>query len=222
MPTVTGTLESAANSAPIVGTVEVMLCGYGSRVPRMNGAGLTARISTANIPVSSNGTFSFTVVANDEIAPAGTYYTVTIRDDNGDISQVNAYLFTSNNSSYDLNLIDPYDPNQPPPPLPPLLVNQLINVGASVGAVFPLNLGTAFKMVLPGDVTAPVFQGQLPGNLYTFIFQQDATGGWNFTWPSDAYNGSGLDHRPNAVTVQTFVCDEDLSLYAIAGATYYL
>ena len=78
MVTVTGKLESAANGTAVVGGIEVMLCGYGSRVPRVNGKALVARIQDSNIIVQGDGSFSFTVDLNDTIAPEGTYYTVTV------------------------------------------------------------------------------------------------------------------------------------------------
>jgi hypothetical protein len=223
MPTVTGTLQSAANQAAIAGTVEVMLCGYGSRVPRMNGMGLTARITTQEIPVDANsGNFSFTVVANDNIAPAGTFYTVTIKDDNGDIAQVNAYRFTSDANTYDLNLIEPYDPNQPPPPIPPLLVNMLDIIPFSSTPDFDGTQFNAWRMTLNGDVTSITLSNIFPGNLYTFIIQQDGTGSHAFNWTSgNLYNATLVNQDPNSLSIQTFVADENSWLYAIAPGTYY-
>src|SRR5678816_4473220 len=104
MPTVTGTLETILdNEALPLGKVEVALCGYGSRVPRMNAQALAARITDDDVDVDSSGAFTFNVIGNDQIVPAGTYYTVTIKDDNGDIVQVNAYRFLSTPPTYDLN-----------------------------------------------------------------------------------------------------------------------
>jgi hypothetical protein len=198
-----------------------MLCGYGSNVPRMNNQGLTARITTQNITVAADGTFTFTVVANDLIFPAGTYYTITIRDDNGDIAQVNAYRFTSDNAGYNLNTNAPYDPNQNPPALPPLITNMLELVASSATPDFNGATYTAFRITLTGDVTSSAIVGELPGNLYTWIIQQDATGGHAFTWPPNVYNATPVDQDPNSITVQTFVVDQNNSMYPIAGGTYY-
>jgi hypothetical protein len=221
MPTVTGNLKTSS-TVPVQGGVEVMLCGYGSRVPRVNSVGLIARITdSADIPVGADGTFSFQVYGNDLIAPAGTYYAVTIKDDNGDIAQVNAYRFISTTPNYDLDLIDPYDPNLPPPPLPPPITNLLLILAAAANMVFDGSLSTAFKTTLGGNVTAPVFENMAPGNLYTFIIVQDATGGYQFIWPANVRNATLVDPTPGSTTIQTFVADEFGDLYSIAAGTYY-
>jgi len=220
MVTVTGKLESSANGTAIAGAIQLMLCGYGSRVPRINGVALVARITDKTIPVAAAGTFSFTVPPNDEIAPAGTYYTVQVKDENGDTAQINAYRFLSVPSTYDLNLIDPYDPNQPPPPLPPILTNLLQIVPPSNGMVFDGTTYIGFKTTLTGDVTSSVTQNMQPGNLYTFIVVQDATGGHIFTWPATVHNATMVDPLPNTTTIQTFVADENHALWPIGPGTY--
>jgi len=221
--TVTGNLESSINETKIQGRVEVMLCGYGSRVPRENGVALVARITDDDIAVDpATGHFSFVVPANDSVVPAGTYYTVTIKDDNGDIAQINAYRFTSNVPTWDLNTIDPYDPNVPPPPLPMPIINELLIVGAVDPLVFDGSQYPSFAILLPGNINNISVANMQPGNLYTFIIIQDGVGGWNFVWPANAYNAARIDHRPNATTVQTFVADENGDLYAIAPGTYSL
>lgn len=221
--TVTGTLESSVNGTAVAGTVQVMLCGYGSRVPRVNGVALVARIKEQNIAVAGNGTFMFTVFPNDEIAPAATYYTVQISDDNGDTAQINAYRFLSVPSTYDLNLIDPYDPIQPPPPLPPILTNLLQIVPPADDMAFDGSIYSAFKTTLTGDVARPGIENMEPGNLYTFIVVQDATGGHSLLpWPPlGMHNATAIDLDPNSTTIQTFVADEARNLWAIGPATYY-
>jgi hypothetical protein len=221
MVTVTGKLESAANGTAVQGGVEVMLCGYGSRVPRVNGKALVAEIQSDDITVQADGTFTFTVDPNDTISPVGTYYAVTIKDANGDIAQINAYRFLSIPSTYDLNLIDPYDPNQPPPPLPPLLQNLLQIVPPAFDMVFDGTTYIGFKTTLPGNVSNPTIQNMQPGNLYTFIIVQDGAGNHTFTWPADVHNAVPVDPEPNSSTIQTFVADENADLWPVGPATYY-
>jgi hypothetical protein len=203
--TVTGTISAAANDAQVEGSVDVMLCGYGSQVPRVNGVSLVGRITTTNILADVGGNFVIQLAGNDQIAPVGTYYTVTIRDENGDIAQVNAYRFLSTSLTYDLNLIDPYDPNQPPPPLPPLITNQLLVVPWSADMEFPGDVYTSYRVTLTGDVLTTTAPDTVQGNLYTFILQQDATGGHAFPWPANFINASPINPDPNGFTVQTFV-----------------
>jgi len=219
MATITGKLESVTNLAVELGAVEVQLCGYGGQVPRYNGIALIARITDDDIVVAPAGTFSFSVPGNDQIAPAGTYYTVTIKDDNGDIAQINAYRFLSNPGNYDLNLFPPYDPNQDPPPLPPLITNLLLIIPAAASMNFPGDVYTAFKTTLPGDVFYPTISGMVPGNLYTFIIVQDGTGGHGFIWPANVHNATTPSLNASSTSIQTFVADENGDLWAIGPGT---
>jgi hypothetical protein len=220
MATVTGTLQNAL-SAEIAGQVTVQLCGYGAMVPRANGVALFGNVSTlpTDIPVGDTGIFNFEVTGNDEISPAGTYYTVAIADANGDVVQVNAYQFLGT-QSYDLNLIDPFDPTQPLPPLPPLITN-LLDVVSVQDPVFDGSQYTAFQMLLTASGAQAEFVNMVPGNLYTFILDQDGTGGRTFEWPANAYNGTFIMPTPNSRTIQTFVADESSNLYAIGAATLW-
>lgn len=221
MPTVTGTLETILGSEAELGSVEVALCGFGSRVPRMSGSALAARITDEDVTVADDGTFSFDVTGNDQIAPPGTYYTVTVKDDNGDIIQVNAYVFFSTTSNYDLNSIDPFDPSQGPPALPPLILNLLLVIPASDTMTFDGTDFTTFQTTLTMNVTSPAIANMKPGNLYTFIIIQDGTGGHTFTWPPGVYNAAPIDSAPNSITIQTFVANGFGNLYAIGPGTYY-
>jgi hypothetical protein len=216
--TVTGKLAASADSVPVQGSVDVMLCGYGSQVPRVNGDSLVARISTTALPAASDGTFTFDCAGNDSIVPIGTYYAITIRDENGDIAQVNAYRFIGS-GSYDLGITDPYDPNQPPPPLPPLITNLLLVVPWSAEMEFPGDIYTTFRATLSGDVTSSTAPDTVQGNLYTFIIIQDATGGHAFSWPPNCYNASPVNPKPNGITVQTFVMGLS-NLIPIGAATW--
>lgn len=216
--TVTGKLAASADAVPVQGSVDVMLCGYGSQVPRVNGESLVARISTTALPAASDGTFTFECAGNDTIVPIGTYYAITIRDENGDIAQVNAYRFIGS-GSYDLSLTDPYDPNQPPPPLPPLITNLLLVVAWSAEMEFPGDIYTTFRTTLSGDVTSSTAPDTVQGNLYTFIIIQDATGGHEFSWPPNFNNASPVNPKPNGITVQTFVMGLS-NLIAIGAATW--
>jgi hypothetical protein len=216
--TVTGKLAASADSAQVQGSVDVMLCGYGSQIPRVNGLALVARITTASLPAAADGTFMFELAGNDSIIPAGTYYTITIRDENGDIAQVNAYRFLGS-GTYDLTLIDPYDPNQPPPPVPPLITNMLLVVPWSDPMEFPGDVYTSFRTTLTGDVTSSTAPDTVQGNLYTFIIIQDATGGHAFSWPPNCYNASPINPNPNGITVQTFVMGLN-NLIPIGAATW--
>lgn len=219
MPTITGTLRTVLNDEANLGSVEVALCGYGSQVPRINAQSLGSRITDDEVAINSDGTFEFSVIGNDEIVPLNTFYTVVIKDENGDIAQINAYRFLSGTPTYDLNLIDPYDPNQPPPPLPPIIVNQLLIVPYTTNPVFPGDQYASWQLTLYGDAW-PTFTNLVDGNLYTIIIIQDANGQHTVNWPANIYNTTLINPQPNGMTVQTFVAVSN-ELYPIGAATYY-
>jgi hypothetical protein len=221
MPTITGTLKTILNETAEPGTIEVALCGYGSQVPRINALGLGARVTDDGVAINPDGTFTFDVDGNDDIVPDGTYYTVTVKDSNGDIIQVNAYRFISTDADYDLNLIPPYDPNQPPPPLPPLLTNYLLEVPYSAAPNFDGSILTSWHILLIGDAAATV-SGLVEGNLYTFIIEQDGQGAHIFTWPAGVTNATPVDLDPNSFTVQTFIALAPDQLLPIGAGTYNL
>jgi hypothetical protein len=192
--------------------------------PRVAGEAIIARVTQ---PIGAQptgganaGQFQVMLYSNGLISPQGTYYTITTRDSNGDIVQVEAYYLTP--GQWDLSDLEPYDPNQPPPPLPILIVDLLEVVPYSPTPAFDASKNLTFRITLTGDVTSSTITGQVPGNLYTFIIEQDATGGHHFVWPTNVYNAGPVDLDPNSITIQTFVVDEDNNLYSIAGATYFL
>lgn len=199
--------------------VTVQLCGYGSQTPRINNAFVYADLMNNTITGDENGQYHFTLFSNDQIEPAGTYYTFTYANANGDIQQVNAYFF-SGAGEWDTSVIPPYDPNQPPPQLPPLITNLLLVVNWSATPEFPGDVYTSFRIVLTGDVTSSTAPDTQPGNLYTFIIFQDSVGGHAFTWPSNFLNASAVNPVPNGLTVQTFVMGET-DLIAISPATWF-
>ena len=200
------------------GSVSIQLCGYGSQVPRVNGIAVLSAISALNVKPNASGILTVTLYGNDQIVPTATYYTFTFMNDNGDVVQVNAYRFTGG-GSFDLSLIDPYDPNQPPPPLPPLITNLLLVVPWSATPAFPGDVYTTFRTTLTGDVTSSTAPDTVPGNLYTFIIFQDAVGGHEFTWPPNFDNASPVNPAPGSLTVQTFVMGLTL-LVAVSPAIW--
>jgi hypothetical protein len=202
---VTAKLDTILNlQTDMGGSVSIQLCGYASQIPRVNGVAVLSAVEALNLSVNPQGIITVTLYGNDQISPAGTFYAFTFMDDNGDVIQTNAYRFTGG-GSFDLSLIDPYDPNQPPPPLPPLITNLLLIAPWSADMEFPGDTYTSFRTTLEGDVTSSTAPGTVQGNLYTFIIQQDGIGGHAFTWPTNFINATPVNPDPNGFTVQTFV-----------------
>jgi hypothetical protein len=221
MATITGNLEDIVDSAPEEGSVVIALCGYGSQVPRVQGTAMLGSVTSDEIEVDADGSFEAEVPGNDQIEPAGTYYTLTVKDANGDVVQTNAYLFLGDDS-YDMNGTAPFDPALPLPPLPPLIINQLLIVPFSPTPTFPGGQYTAWAITLTGDVTSSTLSGIIQGNLYTFIILQDSTGGRKFAWPSLVQNATPVNPNPSGLTVQTFVAlANNGPLFPIGPATYF-
>jgi hypothetical protein len=221
MATITGTLRDFTDGTNAAATLDVNLCNYGPQIPRSGGIGLFADVALKSFPIASDGTFSFAVAGNDVIEPSGTYYVVTVKDENGDIVQCNAYIFL-NADSYDLNGIDPFDPvQQPPPVLPPLIISQLQIIAQGVSnPEYDADQYTAFELTLTTDVTGATITNIIPGNLYTFITVQDATGNHAFTYPGEVANASPINQTPNSTTTQTFIANSAGVLYPVAAGTW--
>jgi hypothetical protein len=211
-----------------LGTAEFALRGYGSQIPRVPNQGMLSLLTRpipANTAAQDLGTFSAYLWNNTLIEPAGTYYTLTIRDANGDAAQVNAYRFTEP-GEYDIDGIDPYDPIQPPPSLPPLITNLLLIVADADDAFFDGSQYTAWKITLTQNVTGAYFGGLVSGNIYTFIIVQDSVGNHIFQWPSgptpyNLHNPTQVCPTANSTTVQSFVADDKGVLWPIGPGTWY-
>jgi hypothetical protein len=220
MSTISGKAVDLLNVYAGSGFLDVALCGYGAQVPRGPQGILPNGEDT--LEIDEDGNFSFQVAGNDTILPPGTYYTITVRNGNGDIIQVNAYQFTDL-EEYTLsgpNPAPPFDPSQQPPPgIPAPIQNLLLIIAYDPAAVFPGDTYTSWEMWLTGDC-APTFINLVDGNLYTVILYQDSVGGHQFFWPSNVFNAVPVDPDPASTTVQTFVAI-DGDLYPIGPGTYY-
>lgn len=206
------------------GLLDIQLCGYGSRAPVAQGqggeTGVIVDVSLLNVaPTAPNNTFNIPLIGNDFIAPAGTYYTVTVKNNNGDIVQCNAYLFLDDNT-YDLAAIVPFDPALPMPPLPPPITNQLQVINGGGDFVCAANAFLSFQLTLNQDATLEV-DSTAQGNLYTFIIIQDGSGNHNLTWPSYFINASAINPAANGMTIQTFITDSNNNLNAVSAATWW-
>lgn len=61
---------------------------------------------------------------------------------------------------------------------------------------------------MKSNITAPRITNISPGQLYTFVFAQDAAGGHTMNWAAANYiNAAPINLAPNAVTAQNFIGD---------------
>jgi hypothetical protein len=214
MSTISGTLKTILDVQPIVGGVEVALCGYGNTVPQLNGAGLAARVTDKSAEVGSEGTFSFELTGNDKIQPDGTYYTIIVRDDNGDAVQINAYRFLDD-LDYDLDDADPIDPDQPAP------AGGIYVVPISFSnTLFDNNKGTGQSLTLTHAVAGSTAINFVQGAAVPFIIKQDATGGRIFVWPPNFFNPPGINPAPNGVTTSLWYLSADGNFYQQGAAVW--
>lgn len=210
------------STEPVFGSVEFALCGYGSNLPRVpNQYSIGAATESIDIPTNGDGTFETYLVGNDIINPPGTYYTFTVKDDNGDILQCTAHTFI-NGDNYDMDNEVGFDPSsQSPPAVPIVLTNQLQIQNGGNPAQFDANHYQSFKMILNQDAALQVSDNQLYGNLSTFIIQQNSVGGHSLIWGDNFYNASQINMEPHGITIQTFVYTDGNVWYPIAPATWY-
>jgi hypothetical protein len=84
----------------------------------------------------------------------------------------------------------------------------LVAVGFSSTPVFdPTTFAfPTFAMTLTGNVASSTCPNGVPGQIATFVFTQDGTGGRTFVYPSIFRGASNVEPTPGAVTVQSFVC----------------
>lgn len=215
----TGTLADLFGSALTKGTLVFTLCGYGSSLPRISGTALIAQTAPKKKAVDGAGAFSITLWGNHVILPPLTYYTVQLLDDNGNVIQTSAYQFLAN-GTFDLSTVVPYSIVPYVPPVPPAPQPGTLNVVVAFlfNAVFNA-LNTAgiisFEMTLTGNLTVPTLINVTAGQLITFMFIQDGTGGRVVTWPGNVLGGPVVDPTPGAISIQMYLVRSTGNLYPV-------
>ena len=104
MITINGTLKQVGGSADSAATITFELKGFGQWLPTVPGTGMIAETKlTASIMA---GAFSVQLYGNDTITPTGTFYLVTLVNDEGAILGQVPYQFTGA-GSLDLSSLTP-------------------------------------------------------------------------------------------------------------------
>jgi hypothetical protein len=212
-----------AGSLVIGAKVRVELSNYGPNIPQYAGTGggtLAKGTDYASTPTPGN--FSTYLFRNDQINPIGTFYTVFVEDEDGNVIQCGAYRF---NADGDFNLATqvPIDGQDPPPPLPPTPpYSELLVMPYSNSLVFDGGAYSAFQITLSGNVTTATAGNMVEGNLYTITYLQDGVGNHTVVWPANIYNWADICSAPNSRSTQTFVADESDNLFAVSTSTWFL
>lgn len=112
--TLTATLEdlagAAAGTTADAAKLRIALCGFGPVLPRIVGTSMLARIGPLTL-YSTGAIISTPLWGNDQITPAGTYYSIEILDGEDNVVQCGAYQFIGS-ATIDLSnatqLVPPY------------------------------------------------------------------------------------------------------------------
>lgn len=91
--TLTATLQDFEGIVDNYGALIITLCGYGMYIPRIVGTSLLAKVGPRKY-VLPTGIISIPLWGNDDIYPAGTFYSIAVMDDKNNIPQCNNYIFT--------------------------------------------------------------------------------------------------------------------------------
>ena len=82
-----------------------------------------------------------------------------------------------------------------------------LNLESAGGLLFDGLQAVCWFIHMSSSVTAARVSNSSPGQLYTFVFTQDAKGGHVMNWPANCLNAAAIDPAPNSVTVQNFIGD---------------
>ena len=160
--TLTATLDDiaggAAGSTANPAKLRICLCGFGPILPRIAATAMVAKTGPTDF-YSTGTALSLTIWGNDQITPAGTFYSIEILDGEDNVVQCGAYVLTG--SGGDLSSLPPIVPAPSPQP-GGLVMNQLS--GALPGTVFTL--------------PAPPWGGAIIGIWYRGTFYPSA-GNWS-------------------------------------------
>src|SRR5690348_879931 len=95
--TLTATLDDltgvALGSLALAAKLRITLCGFGPVLPKITGTAMIAQAGPKSF-FSTGSPLSIPLWGNDQITPAGTFYTIEILDGEDNVVQCGAYRFT--------------------------------------------------------------------------------------------------------------------------------
>jgi hypothetical protein len=192
--------------------VEIALANYGPTLPRISGTSMIAKVFQT-LPYTGSP-ITVNLFGNDVITPVGTYYVITIYDDEDNVLQTGAYVFNGSITA-DLSTLP-----QSFPSATSSVQGSEVDVVFSATPTFDctqVNGPVEFYIVLTGNVTSSTLLPNFAGQLVTFRIQQDATGGRTFVWPTNVKNPPTIGAGVNQVTTQAFCMGSDGNAYPIAS-----
>lgn len=90
-----------------------------------------------------------------------------------------------------------------------------VSIPWSPSPTYDLSQGTAFGIVMQGNITGMSFTNIVPGQLSTLFFVQPPAGNATVAWPLSVVGGVQPNPAPNAVSSQTFMAYAGDVLYAV-------
>lgn len=205
--TLNARLNDILNNADNGAVLHIELVGFGSQIPKA-GASVIAR--TSDDLTVSGGLVVAVIWGNDQITPAGTYYIMQVRDDNGNVIQTNSYQLMGGPRTVDLAT----EPSFNPPPLPSY--PPIIDIPYSANPVIDLSLGFFFRMTLTGDATFTATNPVAIGQEFAVLLLQDGVGGHHVTW--SGILAGNVDVDPTASKKNLFKFKYDGSQALLTGA----
>lgn len=223
-PTITLTIDLKdvrGNEIGSVGSpayVEIALANYGATLPRIAGTAMLAGVGPRSQKVPYVGAaITVTLFGNDVITPAGTYYVISILDDQGNVLQSGAYVFNGTLSAALSTLAQSF------PSASSSVSGSEVILQSTTTPIFDCGLVNGpveFFLLLTADVASSQLLPNFAGQIVMFRIAQDATGGRAFVWPSNVKNPGIVGTDANQVTSQAYFVASDGNAYPLGPQTY--
>lgn len=82
--------------------------------------------------------------------------------------------------------------------------SSILSIAYATSVTFDATASEGFDLILTGNVSASTLTGTSPGQLLTFVFAQDATGGRTFAWPTNVIAPGAVCPFASSVSIQVF------------------
>lgn len=191
--------------APNAGFMTVTLVGFGSAAPRIVGTAMLAPSAPVDVQAGNDGSYNFELWGNDQITPAGSYYTIKITDSDGNVVQLNAYQFTGTHN-FDLSTVPPFMPT-PVPPVPSNAVLLTPAGGTAVTQTINSNVIIVGNLTVDGTINFSFAMATVPINAGHPVFNGTNGLGQFLVLTQDVASSTAIN-QPKGIPV-TFVLKQD-------------
>jgi hypothetical protein len=79
------------------------------------------------------------------------------------------------------------------------------NIESGGAVLFDGLVAVCWFIHMRSNIASARVQNISPGQMYSFVFTQDAVGGHTINWPVNCVNAGPIDPQPNSITVQNFI-----------------